>query len=148
VNDLPQFTKMPSSRRKLLIVEDNPADVLFLEHAMREEGLSAYVAVARDGEKAIEYLENSGSEPPDVVIIDINLPKRDGIEVLRKCRFTPSLAETKTLILTSSDESSDHSRADLLGANAYIRKPRDVRGLTDVVRAIRGLLPPEEAVAR
>jgi CheY-like chemotaxis protein len=126
---------------KILIVEDNPADVLFLRHAMRTEGLEADVAVVHDGERAIEYLDESGDKNrPDLVIIDINLPKLDGLEVLRKCRFSPSLAETKTLVLTSSDESSDHSRAALLGVNAYIHKPRDIVELADVVVVIRTLL--------
>jgi CheY-like chemotaxis protein len=132
---------MTAAPPKVLIVEDNPADVFFLQHAIRTQGLQADVAVVHDGERAIEYLEESGDKNrPDLVIIDINLPKRDGIEVLRKCRFSPSLAETKTMVLTSSDESSDHSRADLLGVNAYIHKPRDIGELSDVGVAIRTLL--------
>src|SRR5690348_5257770 len=110
---------------RLLIVEDNPADVLFLRHAFRDHDLSAAITVAKDGGQAIEYLERcSDDECPGLVIIDINLPKRDGIEVLRKCRFTPALAETKTLVLTSSDDPGDHLRAELIGVDAYIRKPR------------------------
>ena len=128
-------------RRRLLIVEDNPADVLFLQHALRENGLVADIAVAPDGDKAIEYLDNCAVERrPDLVIIDINLPRRDGIDVLRKCRFTPSLLETRTLVLTSSDEGSDHNRAEMIGVNAYLRKPRNVGDFVEVVATIRKLL--------
>jgi two-component system, chemotaxis family, response regulator Rcp1 len=130
-------------RRRLLIVEDNPADVLFLKRVLRENGLTADIAVAPDGDKAIEYLENCADEQrPDLVIIDINLPRRDGIDVLRKCRLTPSLLETRTLVLTSSDESSDHNRAEMIGVNAYLRKPRNVGDFVEIVATIRKLLDP------
>src|SRR5579862_3467516 len=98
---------------RLLVVEDNSADVQFLRRALHEDGLSAQIDVARDGEQALEYLDRcSEDQCPDLVIIDVNLPRRDGMEVLRKCRFSPVLAETKTLVLTSSDDPNDHLRAD------------------------------------
>ncbi len=132
---------MDGTRYRLLIVEDNAADVLFLKRALREDGVNADIDVASDGDVAIDYLENClDGQAPNLVIIDINLPRRDGIEVLRKCRFRPVLAETKTLVLTSSDASSDQSRADTLGADAYIRKPRDLSEFARIVATIRSLL--------
>ncbi len=126
---------------RLLIVEDNAADVHFLQRALREDGLSAHIDVARDGERALEFLAKcSEDQRPDLVIIDVNLPRSDGIEVLRKCRFSPVLAETKTLVLTSSDDPNDHLRADTLGADAYIRKPRQLDDFVTIVRTIRSLL--------
>lgn len=126
---------------RLLLVEDNPADVQFLQRALREDGLAAKIDIARDGEQALEYLARcSEDQRPDLVIIDVNLPRRDGIEVLRKCRFTPLLAETKTLVLTSSDDASDHLRADTLGADSYIRKPRELGDFAIIVKTIRSLL--------
>jgi chemotaxis family two-component system response regulator Rcp1 len=132
---------MNGTQCRVLIVEDNPADVTFLRRALREDGLVADIFVANDGDKAVEYLEHCSNEArPDLVIIDVNLPKRDGIDVLRKCRFTPSLVETKTMILTSSDDPSDHCRADLIGADAYVRKPRSFAGFAEVIAAIRHLI--------
>jgi two-component system response regulator len=134
---------MPSdeSPRRLLVVEDNPTDEMILGRAIREQGLNVEIVVVKDGEKAIEYLENCPDDQvPHLVVIDINLPKLDGIDVLRKCRFLPRLAETKTLVLTSSDDSSDHSRSELLGVDAYMRKPARLDDFTAVVNTIRTLL--------
>jgi CheY-like chemotaxis protein len=109
--------------------------------AIREQGLNVEIVVVKDGEKAIEYLENcADAEIPHLVVIDINLPKRDGIDVLRKCRFLPRLAETKTLVLTSSGDSGDHSRSELLGVDAYLRKPAGLDDFAAVVNTIRMLL--------
>ena len=126
---------------RLLIVEDNPADVQFLQRALIEDGLAAQIDIARDGDRALEYLARcSEDERPDLVIIDVNLPRRDGIEVLRRCRFSPLLAETKTLMFTSSDDPNDHLRADTLGADSYIRKPRQLEDFAAIVKTIRSLL--------
>src|ERR1051326_2928075 len=119
--------------RRVLIVEDNPTDEIVLRRAIREEGLNVEILVIKDGENALDYLENCAvEEAPHLVIIDINLPKRDGLEVLRKCRFRPALMQTKTLVFTSSDEPSDHSRSELLGADAYLRKPNHLDQLKSV----------------
>jgi|SRR5581483_11894541 len=132
---------MNQSQYRILIVEDNPADVTFLRRALRNDGLVVDVSVANDGDRAIDYLERCSEDTrPDLVVIDINLPKRDGIDVLRKCRFKPSLADTKTMILTSSDDTNDHCRADVIGANAYVRKPKAFSGFAEVVATVRHLL--------
>ena|SRR5438874_169708 len=132
---------MSEDSRRLLIVEDNPTDVMILQRALREQGVNVEAVVVDDGQKAIEYLQNcQETQIPHLVVIDINLPKRDGIEVLRNCRFRPSLVETKTLMLTSSDEPSDHSRSDVLGADAYLRKPNQLDDFAGVVSTIRNLL--------
>src|SRR5688572_15482049 len=126
---------------RVLVVEDNPTDVMVLQRAIREQGLRVDVVVMEDGEKAIDYLENCREENvPHLVVIDINLPKRDGIDVLRKCRFRPALAQTKTLVFTSSDEPSDHNRSELLGVDAYMRKPLRLDDFAAVVDTIRKLL--------
>ena len=127
--------------RRLLIVEDNPTDVMILRRALREHGLSVEIVVVDDGDKAVEYLRNCHDEQiPHLVVIDINLPKRDGIEVLRNCRSRPCLVDTKTLVFTSSDEPSDHSRSEMLGVDAYIRKPTRLDDFAGVVNTIRNLL--------
>ena len=126
---------------RLLIVEDNPTDVMFLRRALREQDVNVETVVLDDGDKAIEYLQNCDDwQIPHLVVIDINLPKRDGIEVLRNCRFRPCLLDTKTVIFTSSDEPCDHSRTDMLGADAYVRKPTRLDDFGAVVSTIRKLL--------
>ncbi len=136
-----RFGMANDNSRRLLIVEDNPTDEIVLRRAILEEGLEVNIVVMKDGEKALDYLEKCSDEnAPHVVIIDLNLPKRDGLEVLRKCRFRPALTQTKTLIFTSSDEPSDHSRSDLLGAHAYLRKPNHLNQYKTVVTKIRDLL--------
>jgi len=130
-----------NSPRRLLIVEDNLTDVMFLRRALREQGVNVETVVVNDGDKAIEYLQNCDDRQiPHLVVIDINLPKRDGIEVLLNCRFRPRLVETKTLIFTSSDEPCDHNRSNMLGADAYLRKPTQLDDFGAVVSTIRNLL--------
>ena len=132
---------MSRSEYRILIVEDNPTDVAFLRRALRDDGLMADIVVVNDADRAVEYLERcTEATRPDLAVIDINLPKLSGIEVLHKCRFAPSLADMKTMILTSSDDPSDHCRADLIGANAYVRKPRALSEFAAVARTIRTLL--------
>jgi CheY-like chemotaxis protein len=126
---------------RLLIVDDSPPDVYFLRHALSEYGLEVEIAVADDGEKAIQYLDGCPEDRrPGVVVIDINLPKREGVEVLRKCRINPALVGTKTLVFSSSDELGDHHRAAVTGANAYMRKPMHLDDYQLVVSTIRELL--------
>jgi len=137
---------MSRTECRILIVEDNPADVTFLRRALRNDGLVADIVVVNDGDGAVNYLERCSEETrPDLVVIDVNLPRRDGIDVLRKCRSKPALVDTKTMILTSSDAPADHCRADLIGANAYIQKPRALAGFAEVVRTVRSLLNPQSA---
>lgn len=132
---------MSDSPARLLIVEDNPTDEMILRRALVDEGLNVSIRVAQDGDEAMRILEScAAQEAPHLVVIDINLPKRSGIDVLRKCRFTPLLAETKTLVFTSSDEPSDHSRAELLGVNLYLRKPSQLEDFAMAAKAIRKLL--------
>jgi DNA-binding response OmpR family regulator len=114
-----------------------------LRRAIREEGLSLEIAVVQDGDKAIDFLENCREdEVPQLVIIDINLMKRDGIEVLRKCRFAVFVRAWRRQKLSSSrhHEPSDHSRSELLGVDAYMRKPVRLEGFSAVVDRIRTLL--------
>jgi CheY-like chemotaxis protein len=133
---------------RLLVVEDNPTDEMLLRRAIREEGLRVDVVVVKDGDEAIRYLEDCSSENvPHLVVIDINLPKRSGIDVLRKCRFTPLLVQTKTLIFTSSDAEGDHRRSELLGVDAYMRKPASLDDFPAVAKTIRKLLYPNMAGA-
>jgi CheY-like chemotaxis protein len=113
--------------RRILIVEDNRGDVLLVEVALREAGLQFELIHMSDGEKAIEYLRtftngNRGSSL-DLVLLDLNLPKRDGWEVLEELRAVQMEHPVPVVILSSSSAPQDLARAERLGVLKYIRKP-------------------------
>ena len=105
----------------LLLVEDNPDDEALTVLALRSETI-ANVEVARDGEKAIDYLVK-GKEVPRLVLLDLRLPKVDGLEVLRRIREDERTCLTPVVILSSSDAPNDVAASYRLGANSYVHKP-------------------------
>ena len=128
-----QRNKLP---RRLLVVEDNPTDALLLRRALTEHGVDYEMVVVGDGEEAIEYLEKCKGAKPELIIVDLNLPKEDGIEVLKAYRGSPSFIETQMVILTSSDSPSERQRAEIIGVDAYLRKPIEL----DAFLALGGTL--------
>jgi CheY-like chemotaxis protein len=119
----------------LLLIEDDPNDVLFFTRACRTLGFRAPPVVRSDGEEALAYLS---AERPDAVILDLKLPKLSGLEVLERIRSTPRLADLPVYALTSSGEPSDVARAARLGVKEYLTKPTSYADLLEVVRRIRG----------
>jgi len=114
----------------ILLVEDNPADVEITLEAFRRSHRGNRVAVCRDGEEALEFLfqrgrhSRPGSAPrPDLVLLDLNLPRKNGFEVLTQIKSHPSLREIPVLILTTSDRDEDVRRSYATGANNYLTKP-------------------------
>ena len=110
----------------IFVVEDNPADVYLIKEALRAHGLLFDLKWMPDGEQAIAEFTgmHSGTAPtPDLILLDLNLPRVDGKEVLSRIRQNPSLRNTLVAILTSSDSPSDRRDTHALGANCYIRKP-------------------------
>jgi CheY-like chemotaxis protein len=103
---------------RILLAEDNPADVYLIEEALREHNVDFTLDVAQDGEQAMAVLTN-GSAQFDVVLLDLNMPKRGGSEVLEKLRGK----RTPVIVLTSSDSPADRMQAMQLGAVHYIQKP-------------------------
>jgi CheY-like chemotaxis protein len=108
-------------------VEDNRGDVLLVEVALREAGLRFDLIHMADGEKAVNYLrdmaDGSGLPSLDLVLLDLNLPKRDGWEVLEELRAVPLERPVPVVILSSSSAPHDMARAERLGVSTYIRKP-------------------------
>ena len=104
---------------RILLAEDNPADVYLIEEALREHEVDFMLDVAQDGEQALAVLAD-GNANFDVVLLDLNMPKRGGSEVLEKLRGNST---TPVVILTSSDSPADRTQAMELGARHYIRKP-------------------------
>lgn len=120
--------------KKILLVEDNPDDVDLTIRALRRNNIINEVIIARDGAEAISLLLNSSSELPSVVLLDLKLPKVDGLEVLRRIRSTPLTKLQPVVILTSSKEEQDLIESYSLGANSYVRKPVDFVQFTEAVK--------------
>jgi DNA-binding response OmpR family regulator len=130
----------------LLLVEDNPADVLLLMTALSEIGLSPELQVVTDGEQAIKYIEGidrDDKDCPDMFVLDLNLPKRNGLEVLRSIRASKNCRKTPVVMLSSEDSSRDRAEAKRLGATTYIKKALSVDGLLEIGSKLQVLLHPE-----
>jgi two-component system response regulator len=134
---------MNSEELDILLVEDNQDDMDLALHALRRENLANRIFVARDGEEALDFLfcrgafeHRSFDHPPKLVLLDLKLPKVDGMEVLRQIK---SEARTKTIpvvIMTSSKEERDLVAGYNLGANSYIQKPVDFDQFRETVKAV------------
>jgi two-component system response regulator len=130
-------------KKAILLVEDNPSDVLLTKRALAKSHVVNEVIVARDGAEAIEYLFGRGAcegrdtaIQPAIVLLDLHLPKVSGLEVLEAIRSDPRTQHLAVTVLTSSNESSDISRAYELGVNSYIQKPVDFDRFAEAVNQI------------
>lgn len=118
---------------EILLVEDNPADIEMITRTLKKCGLSNRLLVIRDGEEALDYLFSRGkyagrntAEVPKVILLDLRLPKVDGIEVLRQVRADERTMSIPVVILTSSKEAQDLRDAYSLGVNSFVTKPFDL----------------------
>jgi DNA-binding response OmpR family regulator len=134
---------MSASSHPILIVEDSPDDLFFLQRSFKIAEVPNELCHVVDGQQAIDYLKGIGpyfdrtAYPlPALVLLDLKLPLKHGFEVLASLRQQPSLRSIVVIILTSSSEESDVSKAYELGANAYLVKPTSVDKLTEIVRAL------------
>lgn len=124
---------------RILLVEDNPSDVRLIREALKECTLPVEVTVARDGVEAMDYLhgvEGDGRKQPDVILLDLNLPKKNGREVLAEIKSAPRLKRIPVVVMTSSSAEDDISASYQLNAHSYITKPSSLDGYTDIVHAI------------
>jgi len=141
--------------KKILLAEDSPKDVELTLEALSEHNLANHVIVVKDGVEAMEYLRCQGKyklrKPglPAVLLLDIKMPRMDGIEVLRTIRGDPALRRLPVVILTSSREERDLIVSYDLGVNAYVVKPVDFKDFIEAVKeigvfwAVINELPPE-----
>jgi two-component system response regulator len=109
--------------RPILLVEDNPDDELLALLAFRKNKVLDPVIVARDGQEAVDYLLDPGKALPAIILLDLNLPRISGLEVLQQVRANPRTAFVPVIVLTSSAQDSDLLACYRLGGNSYIRKP-------------------------
>ena len=135
---------MQTERPYLLLVEDNPADVNLVEEALEEANLQCDLSVMRNGAQAIEFIERLDAESsealPDLVLLDLNLPKVSGEAVLERVRLSPRFGMAKVLIISSSDAPTDRERVMNLGASDYFRKPSNLAQFMELGRKVRATL--------
>lgn len=129
---------------RILLVEDNPGDVFLVRRALEKRRLQAELTVARDGEEALEFLDKAekGSigDLPELVLLDLNLPRVTGTHLLSRMRHSQKFAETPVIVITSSDSPADRDRALSLGANVYFRKPTDLDSFMQFGRVVEDLI--------
>ena len=122
---------------EILLVEDNPDDLELGLHALRKENLANQIHVARDGEEALAFLhQRPNGQQPRLVLLDLKLPKLDGLEVLRRMRSDERTRNIPVVMMTSSDEERDLVESYRIGVNSYIRKPVDFSQFRDLVRQV------------
>jgi two-component system response regulator len=126
---------MPVPSRNILLVEDNPDDEALTLRALSRNNVNARVIVVHDGQEALEWLA-AADEPPALILLDLQLPKIDGLEVLRRLRANPRTALVPVVILTSSKEDRDRAGGYRGGANSYVQKPVDFAEFVDAVRQL------------
>ncbi|MFP4380518.1 MAG: response regulator [Candidatus Sumerlaeia bacterium] len=147
--------KKDLNRKVILLAEDNPADQHLTRRALEDVNCPHELVVVRDGEDALEYLTRSGKYAdssqcpyPDLVLLDINMPKINGKEVLKNMRADNRTRHIPVLVLTTSNQENDVQEAYRLGANAYITKPDRYDGFIEIAKAIKSFwlrmvsLPP------
>ena len=127
----------------ILLVEDNPDDEALTLRALRKNNIANIVSVARDGSEALDFLfcmgayaDRDSREIPQVILLDLKLPKVDGLDVLRRIRADERTQLLPVVILTSSNEEQEQIRGYKLGANSYIRKPVDFNQFVEAVRQL------------
>jgi DNA-binding response OmpR family regulator len=131
---------MRTSDFPILLIEDDANDVFFFERAMKQAGLQCPLCVARDGHEAITLLNNRASKAgvpeklPCLIILDLNLPNKHGLEVLEWIRTSASDPTVPVIVLTSSTSDTDMREAYRLGANSYLNKPSHPEELTELLR--------------
>ncbi|MDQ1628508.1 MAG: hypothetical protein QOI54_2252 [Actinomycetota bacterium] len=130
----------PSRQIEVLLVEDDPGDVLMTREAFQDYKLANQLHVVHDGAEAMAFLRRegdySGAPRPDLVLLDLNLPRMDGREVLQAVKSDPELASIPVVVLTTSEAEEDVLRSYSLHANAYVTKPVDFERFIEVVRQI------------
>jgi CheY-like chemotaxis protein len=126
----------------ILLVEDNPGDVRLTIEAFKEGKVSNHLQIARDGVEAVEMLrqqgERAGAQRPDLILLDLNLPRMDGRELLAEIKRDPVLRRIPVVVLTTSDAERDIASMYDLHANCYITKPVDMDQFIEIVKRIEG----------
>jgi chemotaxis family two-component system response regulator Rcp1 len=145
----PSRSDQPGSRSwQILIAEDSKSDVFLIRQALRKSGIDAQIHVADDGEKTVRFLEEADADPaapcPDLILLDINLPRYKGGEVLRRLRASARCKDAIVVVVTSSDSQRDREDMYAFGANGYFRKPSEFSEFMKLGQLVRDLLARNE----
>jgi CheY-like chemotaxis protein len=131
---------LPSRSVEILLVEDNPDDVDLTVEAFKESSAQSRLHVVEDGAQALAFLRRQGSyrgvPRPNLILLDLNLPRKSGYEVLREIKADPELRQIPVVVLTTSSADTDIVRSYELSANCYITKPVDLETFLSVVRVV------------
>ena len=134
---------MKNEKKTILLVEDNPSDIDLTKRAFGREHINNEIVVAEDGQEALDYLFATGkyagrdsNDQPVLVLLDLKLPKIEGLEVLRQIRANPLTHRQLVIILTSSKEEQDLATSYDLGVNSYIRKPVDFNQFAEAIKML------------
>lgn len=126
---------------RILLVEDNEGDIILMLEAFKQAKVDNGIDIARDGEEALRYLKNEGSfsdtPPPDLIFLDINLPKVDGTQILHFLKNDERLKVIPVIMLTTSDSEKDVMKSYHNHANCFITKPVDMEKFLEVIRAVK-----------
>lgn len=143
---------MTESPHRIWIAEDNPADVYLIEEALRRHKCACRLTVADNGEDMLKMIAEIGQDPPttcpDLFLIDLNLPRRSGDEILARIRQNSRCAHVPVIVITSSDSPQDRARTRDLGASFYFRKPADLEKFMAIGGIVRKFLETPEGVAQ
>ncbi|HVO98898.1 MAG TPA: response regulator [Bryobacteraceae bacterium] len=135
-----QRKTLPQNPVEILLVEDNPGDIRLIQEAFKEGGVSSRLNIARDGEQALAFLRREGSfsksPRPAIILLDLNLPRKDGREVLAEIKKDKALRQIPVVILSTSTAIEDVHRAYDLHANCYVSKPLDVETLVQLGKSL------------
>tara|TARA_B100001750_G_scaffold144456_1_gene115320 strand:+ start:105 stop:572 length:468 start_codon:yes stop_codon:yes gene_type:complete len=130
--------ELVQANHEILLVEDNPADVRLVTEVLGDPSIN--ITVAEDGEEALTVLKgDSGNKPlwPDLILLDLNMPKMDGLEVLAEIKKDPQLRVIPVVVMTTSEREQDIVKSYDLQASGYIRKPMDLIEFMDLIKAVR-----------
>ncbi len=143
---------------EILLVEDNPGDVFLTQEAFREGRLAHRLSVVEDGEEAMRFLRREGKHSnapqPDLILLDLNLPKKDGRELLGEVKTDPELRQIPVIVLTTSKAEQDVARAYKLHANCYLTKPIQMDDFLKTIRSVEEFwlsvvrLPSKDSLGR
>ncbi len=133
-----------NGKSSILLIEDNPADVELFRYVLESAAVSCELTVIDDGSDALAFVQQRGkyqhAAPPSLAIVDLNLPRYDGIEILEAMRANPAFADVPVVVMSSSSSPRDRSRIEESGIGLYITKPPDLDGYLRVGLTVRDML--------
>ncbi len=125
-----------NTRKSILLVEDDKVDAMTVKRALREINVTNQLTTVNDGEQALEYLRNSDNEQPAIILLDLNMPKMNGIELLKNMKADPKLRSIPVVVLTTSRADQDRLESFSLSVAGYMLKPVDYIQFVEVMRTI------------